>query len=140
VAYKLDLPVGSAVHLVFHVSQLKQAKGDQEVSPSLPTDSGLFHILVRILQHRMTRGDRPILQSFVQWSGMSEALATWENLENLRRRFPMASTWGQVDSQEEGDVSSASTGDNKISKPTYGPRPKRATKPNKLVCGPKWRE
>jgi hypothetical protein len=139
VAYKLDLPVGSTVHPVFQVSQLRQAKGDQEVSPSLPIDSGPFHVPVRILHHRMTGGDRPALQGLVQWSGMYEALATWENLNVLRGHFPMASTWGQVDSQE-GNVSSAGTSDHKISKPTDGPRPKRATKPNKLVCGPEWCE
>lgn len=34
---------------------------------------------------------------------MSEALATWENLEVLRQCFPAAPTWGQVGSQEGGE-------------------------------------
>ena len=38
VAYKLDLPMSSHVHLVFHVSQLKPCIGPgQQVSTSLPS-------------------------------------------------------------------------------------------------------
>jgi hypothetical protein len=102
VAYELELPAGSAIHPVFHVPQLKQAKGTQTVSPTLPTNASAFLFPERILQRHMTSGDQPVLQGLVKWSGMPEALSTWENLEALCHRFPLAPTWGQVVSQEGG--------------------------------------
>jgi hypothetical protein len=39
VAYKLALPPSSAIHLVFHVSQLKRSHGDHPISDTLPSDS-----------------------------------------------------------------------------------------------------
>jgi len=44
-----------------------------------------------------------VLQGLIKWSGMPASLATWEDLEALRQRFPLAPTWGQVGSQEEGE-------------------------------------
>jgi len=102
VAYRLDLPASATIHPVFHVSQLKQAVGDQVVSSSLPDDQAAFSIPERVLQRRVSAGDHPVLQGLIKWSGMPASLATWEDLEALRQRFPLAPTWGQVGSQEEG--------------------------------------
>jgi hypothetical protein len=96
------LPAESAIHPVFHVSQLKQAPGKHLVSSALPSDAALFQIPERILQRRMTQGDRPSLQGLINWSGMPEALATWEDLEAPRLLFPLAPTWVQVTSEEGG--------------------------------------
>jgi hypothetical protein len=38
----------------------------------------------------------------VKWSHMSQELATWEDKEALRQRFPAAPAWGQADSQAQG--------------------------------------
>jgi hypothetical protein len=135
VAYKLDLPAESAIHPVFHVSQLKQAPGKQLVSSTLPANTALFQIPERILQRRMTQGDRPSLQGPIKWSGMPESLATWEDLEALRLRFPSAPTWGQVASEEGGNVSSTRAAGQQAAP---GPRPKRVSKPNVRVSGPEW--
>ena len=76
----------------------------------------------RILQRRIFVGERPVLQGLIKWSGLPSTLATWENLEVLRQRFPMAPTWGQVASQgEEGVISSGSA---TPVPDTAGPRPK----------------
>lgn len=42
VAYKLELPLSSMIHPVFHVSQLKLSPGDQQVSTTLPSDLTAF--------------------------------------------------------------------------------------------------
>jgi len=41
----------------------------------------------------------------VQWSGQPEALATWEDYDDLKRRFPQAPVWGQAGSQGRENVS-----------------------------------
>lgn len=40
----------------------------------------------------------------VQWSGKPESMATWEDLESLKQKFPQASAWGQADCQGREDV------------------------------------
>ena len=45
----------------------------------------------------------------IQWSGLPAALATWEDVEALRQRFPHAPAWGQAGSYQGGDVSGTST-------------------------------
>ena len=76
VAYKLQLPGSSLVHSVFHVSQLKKAKGEShQVTASLP-DQSLWSIPERILQRRsITCGARSIQQLLIKWSGVPESLA-----------------------------------------------------------------
>ena len=55
VAYRLKLPASSAIHLVFHVSQLKASHGVAPVSPALPSDAVEFQIPEQVLQRRWTR-------------------------------------------------------------------------------------
>jgi hypothetical protein len=77
------------------------------VSPTLAEGDHEFQIPERILQFRMIAGDHPERQGLIKWSRMHPSLATWENLDRLRLRFPHAPTWGQVVSQEEGNVSTS---------------------------------
>lgn len=106
VAYKLGLPASSRVHPVFHVSQLKQCLGPgQQVVSQLPPADNLFQVPVRVLQRRVRQeGLRTVVQVLVQWSGCSEEMATWEDLEALRQQFPRASAWGQAEFQAGGIV------------------------------------
>jgi len=129
VAYRLELPPPASIHPVFHVSQLKKAVGDQAVSPVLPDSSAYYQVPERVLQRRLSPSDRPVLQGLIKWSGLPSSLATWENMADLRRRFPRAATWGQVASQEEGSVGTVSRS---------SPRPRRDARPNVRVHGPEW--
>jgi len=84
VAYKLQLPSFSSIHPVFHVSQLKLSPGNQQVSPTLPSDLQAFQVPVRVLQRLWSAGDRAGEQGLIQWSHSSPELATWEPLDALR--------------------------------------------------------
>jgi hypothetical protein len=78
VAYKLDLPASSHIHLVFHVSLLKKALGPQEqVSSELPLFSDALQYPESVLQHRMLhRKGTQVPQLLIKWSSKPADLAT----------------------------------------------------------------
>jgi hypothetical protein len=41
----------------------------------------------------------------IQWSDQPDALATWEDLEELQQHFPRVPAWGQAAFQGRGNVS-----------------------------------
>lgn len=113
VAYKLDLPVGSQVHPVFHVSQLKTYIPDHTpVFRDLPIPLQLdISELVpeQILDRHLVKKDNAsYLQVLVKWPTLSELQATWEDYEVLQRRYPEAAAWGQAASQGDGSVTAVS--------------------------------
>ena len=109
VAYKLKLPEVSKIHPVVHVSQLKKLVGPEiPVSSNLPPANTILqaeHTPACILGHKMVKmqgASQPRI--LVQWSDLPSSLATWEDLSDLQRRFPVAPAWGQVGSQEGVNV------------------------------------
>lgn len=132
VAYKLDLPVHSSIHPVFHVSQLKPAMlpTDKVLAP-VPNDIELLRVPEEILQnHSLLVCTRMVDQVLVKWSGWPRSLATWEDRTALQQHFPAAAAWGQVASQDRGGVTAATT-----TGPRTSARPRRlSTK----VYGPNW--
>lgn len=106
VAYKLKLPKSSMIHPVIHVSQLKKFVPHNKVEAvDLPNDPPDFQAPEHILDRRYrVLGSSSIQEGLVRWSGMSDSLATWENLHDLRRRFPNAPAWGQAGSEGERNV------------------------------------
>jgi hypothetical protein len=96
VAYKLELLDSSRIHPVFHVSQLKKAVGAEiTVSSALPSLDTTHQVPEKILQRRLlNRGDRIVLQVLIKWSDSPESMATWEDFEPVRQRFPGAAAWG----------------------------------------------
>jgi hypothetical protein len=92
-AYKLLLPDGSALHNVFHVSQLKKHLGPTTVpTPGLPLVDNKGTIKVApeaILERRMVpRNNEPVVQWLIQWVNMTPAEATWEDASFIRKVFP----------------------------------------------------
>jgi hypothetical protein len=95
VAYKLRLPPKmSAIHNVFHVSQLKKcvrlpteimAEPEVEILPDLSYQE--YPSKVLDYKERSTRA-KSIKMYKVQWSNRSEEEATWETEEFLRSNFP----------------------------------------------------
>ena len=94
VAYRLELPTNlSGVHDVFHISQLKKClRVPEEQAPleGLDVQEDLTYIEhpVKILEtsERVTRNKR-IKMCRVQWSHHSEAEATWEREDELRKTY-----------------------------------------------------
>ncbi|KAK3121665.1 hypothetical protein QOZ80_8BG0658470 [Eleusine coracana subsp. coracana] len=99
-----------------------------------------MQVLELVLQRRvLTRGVKTVNQVLVKWSGMDESLATWEDLESLRQRFPRAPAWGQARSLGGGDVSTAATTTLEDVPTSLGPvEAKRIKRPNVRVGGPEW--
>ena len=110
-AYRLELPRGSQVHPVFHVSQLKGHVPDHTpVFTSLPVPMDLSvpgvvpeEILDRLLVKKKNTAH---LQILVKWAPLPAASATWEDYDILKLKFPRAPVWVQAGSSGEGTVSS----------------------------------
>jgi hypothetical protein len=101
VAYKLQLPPGSSVHPVFHVSQIKEHRPDYTPVfaefPKLPSLDIIDTSPERILDRRMVKkGNAAIVQVLVKWTHLPEDSATWEDWAVLTTRFPSVLTWGQA--------------------------------------------
>lgn len=113
-AYKLQLPPGSLIHPVIHVSQLKKAiKHPSEVSPeeslNLIYDAHMI-CPAKIARRRFSQlGHKVIPQGLIQWSHSPPQWSTWENLNALRHQFPYSPAWGQAASQAEGNVTTAAS-------------------------------
>ena len=95
VAYRLKLPEHlSAVHDVFHVSQLKMCLRVPEQSVEvegveLESDLTYFEYPIQVLDHkdRVTRR-RTIKLYRIQWNQHSEEEATWDSEDYLLEKFP----------------------------------------------------
>jgi hypothetical protein len=95
VAYQLKLPPSmSAIHDVFHVSQLRKCvrlptevlpEPEVEIEPDLSYQE--YPVKVLDQKERSTRA-RSIRMYKVQWSHHSAEEATWETEDFLRSRFP----------------------------------------------------
>ncbi|CAJ2644785.1 unnamed protein product [Trifolium pratense] len=109
VAYKLKLPDHAKIHPGFHVSQLKPFKGvpQQQYKP-LPltmSDNGPMIQPVEILQVRtIMKGTQRIHQVLVQWDQYDIAEATWEDIDDLQKNFPLYNLEDKVVFKGDGIV------------------------------------
>lgn len=93
VSYKLQLPEGTNIHPVFHISQLKKHVGHQAVPlPHVPlvTPEGYIKTIpVAVLDRRIIqRNKTPVGQCLVQWESLAPDDATWEDAAFLNKTFP----------------------------------------------------
>src|SRR6185312_13675245 len=93
--YRLELPTDlSGVHDVFHISQLRKClrvPEEQAALDGLDVQADLTYTEhpVKILEtlERVT-WNRSIKMCWVQWNQHSEAEATWEREDELRKTYP----------------------------------------------------
>jgi hypothetical protein len=88
VAYRLELPLRSHLHDVFHVSMLKSFHGEPPTTPPILPDIHHGHVIPKpqhVLKARLCRGVRQVL---VHWFGQDAARASWEDLEDFKQRYP----------------------------------------------------
>lgn len=93
VAYELQLPEGSKIHPVFHVSLLKRGTpSPTQTSPTVPLVGERGQLLAQpeqILNRRMVkRGNRARAQVLIKWSNLGDSEATWEDYWTLKSCFP----------------------------------------------------
>ncbi|XP_014519802.1 uncharacterized protein LOC106776848 [Vigna radiata var. radiata] len=109
VAYKLLLPPSTKIHPVFHISQLKICHGNH-TQPYVPlplTINEQFPIIqpMDILHTRVIlRGQQQIPQLLIQWEGMDESEATWEDKDAFIAAYPSFNLEDKVVFKEGGIV------------------------------------
>lgn len=94
VAYRLQLPNGSKIHPVFHISLLKKhvgCEGDVPVPTALPPFNDEGAVLLEpqeILDTRWVKqGSRLVEESLVQWKDLPVEDASWVSTAALFERF-----------------------------------------------------
>jgi hypothetical protein len=108
-AYIIQLPVGSQVHPVFHVSQLKPFTPDfTPVFSALPSVPQLdLHELEPelILDRCLSKnGNAAVTQVLIKWTSLPNDLVTWEDYEVVKHRYPAATALGHAASQGGSNV------------------------------------
>ena len=93
IAYKLELPATTRIHLVFHVSLLKKATGSQLVSPSIP--SSLTIDMEQLVQPVSILAARPSPirgttdhEVLIHWYDLPTYEDSWESSAIIRTQFP----------------------------------------------------
>ena len=93
VAYKLQLPKHSKLHLVFHVSLLKKNIGRKIVAriapPKVNAEEQPLICPATILDKRIIkRNNQVVTQLLVEWCNLGRDNATWEDYSVLITQFP----------------------------------------------------
>ncbi|XP_028214852.1 uncharacterized protein LOC114396874 [Glycine soja] len=91
IAYKIQLPVGSLIHDVFHLSQLKKFVGEANTSTHCPRNDEETRIKEpEAIIERMTvkRRNKVVTKVLVKWKHLLPEDATWEFFFDLKKKFP----------------------------------------------------
>jgi hypothetical protein len=71
----------------------------------------------------------------IKWSGLPASLATWENVLELKTRFPRAPAWGQAVGEGGENVTNAPP---RGREGELGPRAQRVRQPNSRYPETSW--
>jgi hypothetical protein len=108
-AYKLELPTSSQVHLVFHVSCLKKVIGDkipvQTILPELDEEGKIILEPESITDTRIRQlRNRSISEYLIKWRKLSTEDFTWEDESFIQKHIELLKCCIQHFSQGEGHV------------------------------------
>ena len=92
-AYQLDLPTGSCIHSIFHVSQLKLKIGKSTIPVAqLPpiNHQGVIQPEPEELLERRSRKvhNKDVVELLIRWQGQLLGEATWEKYHHLKSSYP----------------------------------------------------
>ena len=109
VAYELELPKGSKIHNIFHVSFLKKAIGRNVVSNlELPPIDDEGHLILQpeaILDIRERKlRNRVIKEYMIRWRNLPDKDATWEGEKILQHPSLLLLVGKQVLCREDCNV------------------------------------
>jgi hypothetical protein len=108
-AYKLELPASSQVHLVFHVSCLKKVIDDkipvQTIFPEIDEEGKIILDLEAITDTRIHQlRNRSISEYLIKWRKLSAEDSTWEDESFIQKNLELLKSCEQHLSQGEGHV------------------------------------
>ena len=91
VTYELELPTGSRIHNIFHVSCLKKALGQQvTTTEELPPTDDEGHLVLSLeaiidtRERQLRRRSRTVREYLVRWRNLPDEDATWESEKILQ--------------------------------------------------------
>jgi hypothetical protein len=87
VAYKLELPVGTKLHDVFHVGMLKPFQGEQPSSSGALPPIHHGRACLELLAVTKGRVAHDKLKVLVQWRNMAAVDTSWVTLEEFRALY-----------------------------------------------------
>ncbi|GKB65726.1 ty3-gypsy retrotransposon protein [Tanacetum coccineum] len=108
VAYRLELPTGSRIHPIFHVSLLRSSHGNQ-TPLNLPLPSTYIDDLpvlqpdIILDQRTVQNNGKSETQVLVKWKGRDIAESTWESKDEIQLSGDMSDLEDKV-RFEEGDI------------------------------------
>jgi hypothetical protein len=106
VAYKLDIPSSSKLHLVFLLSYFKPFYGTSvliELTLPILTQGEIHPLPKAILDSRSVNNQHQVL---VHWDRLSPADSSWKDVHSLCNRFPSFALEDKCHINEDGDLMS----------------------------------
>lgn len=92
VLYRLQLPLDSIIHPIFHVTHLKKMVKTGAILPGEPLVTGLdgevlAELLVVLDKRIVKKNNAAEIEILVQWANLPAKEATWESTTMLRSNF-----------------------------------------------------
>ncbi|KAL9429620.1 hypothetical protein AB3S75_031436 [Citrus x aurantiifolia] len=108
VACKLELPAGSKIHHVFHISLLKPYVGDSHVDihslpPASVNNKPLSSPIAICAERSVLKQGQELRQVLVQWSDCAPENSTWEDYDDFCKTYTELHLEDKVNSQGMGN-------------------------------------